>query len=118
VSEPDELALGRALIEMLVADAGFDDLDDAQTRALMVGGLAVTAILRAARDCGLNKIWIVEGVGLALGLIQGPLPPQHATVVRDALDRGFATGLEEVRADRERPAMVLQVIEGGRGGAA
>lgn len=110
MSATSELALGQALIALVTADRDVGAIDDRQTRSMMVAGVAVTAILTAARDCDLNKAWLVEGVGLALGLIQGPQPPQHATVVRDAFDRGFATGLEESRADR-RPD--LRVIDGG-----
>jgi hypothetical protein len=107
-----ELALGRELIVRIHVEPDVAACDDMQTRSMMVGGVAITALLRAAREQGLNKLSIIEGVGMALGLIQAGQAPEIAAHIAEALAGGLEVG--RLEALQEKPRPVLRVIEGDR----
>lgn len=87
--------LGREMISEIMLRYGdaFEGADQ-ESRSRLVGGLGVCALLYAARACGLNKIWMIEGVGVAIGETQASQEPLLKSLILEAFERGRALGLE------------------------
>lgn len=91
---------------------------DKETRSRLIGGLATCALLYAARACGLNKIWLLEGIGVAVGETQATQEPKMAAMVLEAFERGRDMGFGERVAppgDPRRMRAALEAIAAGDG---